>query len=262
MVPRKRGDDSRRVLPWALLLSVLTHAVLIPALLWFIVLHLIAPSMLKPAQDLALTTSVTLAKSTAKTVAPQTHNVPKVAPQPRPVLNPIHAPPPPRELAHVTPNATAAPQQPVQPRNPSFGQTLAAQQAQFAREAQQLHAQNNPLNVPTSAPYVPTTIKRSYFDDPGYQKRIHGGFAYLTPLEHFEQGTLSCYYVHYLMDFNSGGSDEGNIPWPVCYPHGHDAIASGQRYLPVPFPQPGYVLPAGTYIAQWLKENVYDQRPQ
>lgn len=65
---------------------------------------------------------------------------------------------------------------------------------------------------------------------------------------------MSCYYVHYYAQYSGGGSEEGNIPWPLCYPVDHDAMLPLDRShrLPIPSPPVGYVLPAGTTLAPLL----------
>lgn len=260
MVPRKRGDDSRRVLPWTLLLSLLVHAVLIPVLLWVIVARYIAPTMRPPEEaSLQSSTAVTIARRNRPVARPRTKPMPIV--RERHVPQPTAAPPPAHVLAQIQTHAPPRPLQ--QPRKISFGDQLAAQERAFAQEAQQLHAQNNPLSVATSVP-APTSIHRSYFDNPANVRRTQGFMAYLSSIKQWYDGDLSCHYAHYVTYMNGGGSDEGDIPWPVCYPRDHDLL-SMQSYrqiaLPVPVPQPGYVLPADTYISPWLRDNVYDRRP-
>jgi hypothetical protein len=251
MVPRKRGDDSRRVLPWALLLSILAHAVVIPILLWLVVARYLTPT-LKPPEQLSLTsTDVTIAHRNA-TVPNHRAKPQPVVQQPQPTVHQTPAPPPPRELAQEAPRAPI--QAPPQPHKASLGDQIAAQEQVFAREAQQLHAQSNPLNVPTEAPLAATTYKHSYFDDPAYQRRIQGGYAELESTEQWYDGNLSCHYAHYDLSYNAGGSEDGTIPWPICYPRNHDLMMiPGRRYLPVIGPQPGYVLPSGTDLTPFLK---------
>ncbi len=82
----------------------------------------------------------------------------------------------------------------------------------------------------------------------------------LTPLKHWLAGDLSCYYAQYDAQFSGGGSEQGVIPWPVCYPRNADAMIhpAYPHDLPVPFPPPGYVLPAGKYLTPLL-EGLYDR---
>jgi hypothetical protein len=236
MVPRKRGDDSRRVLPWALLLSLLAHAVAIPLLMWIILLQYMAPAMMRPPHDLLIQSS------TAVKIAEKSRPVPH-PPKPLRLVHPEQvvapataAPPPPHELAQIQRSAVG--ESPPQPHKASFGDQLAAQNRQFAREAQRLHFENNPLSVATNAPN-PTTFRRSYFDDPSNQKRVQGFMAYLSSTKQWYDGNLSCHYAAYSTQFNGGGNEDGIIPWPVCYPRDHDLLSIrsyANIVLPVPLP--------------------------
>ncbi|HEY5258757.1 MAG TPA: hypothetical protein VIJ12_10325 [Candidatus Baltobacteraceae bacterium] len=262
MVHRKRvDDDRRRVLPWALLLALLLHAALVPWLVWLFVLNHFVPPIMRQPQRLSIQTS------TATVTARKNRPMPLHPAKPHPVV-PQHiahakpAPPPPHELSQ---NIRNAPHVVQQPHHPSLGEQLAAQEQQFAREAQQLHAADNPLSIATSVPN-PTSIHRGYFDSPANQERASGFMAILSSTQQWFVGNLSCHYAHYSTQFNAGGTEEGDIPWPVCYPRDHDLMTIQSTYrhtisLPVPVPQPGYVLPPGMYITPFLRD-IYNQRPQ
>jgi len=70
----------------------------------------------------------------------------------------VHQPPAPRhELSRENPNA---PPQPPARKAPTLAQTLAKQEQDFAREAQQIHESNNPLSIATIAPLISTSRPR------------------------------------------------------------------------------------------------------
>ncbi len=143
----------------------------------------------------------------------------------------------------------------------SARQFVERQQEQLAREAARINANRAPLSLATSAP-DPSTFHRSIVDSGGVS-RIDYAEAYLLPLEHWFSGALSCYYVRYAASFSQGGNEKGEIPWPVCYPRDHDELAHGPypHRLSVPYPQPGYRLPRGTYLTPFM-QRIYNDRPQ
>ncbi|MDP9025799.1 MAG: hypothetical protein M3N13_10550 [Candidatus Eremiobacteraeota bacterium] len=153
----------------------------------------------------------------------------------------------------MRPNATPAPR--VSNAPASLAQTLAAQEQEFAREARAMHGNNNPLSIATIAPAPPSTFQRSYMDLSGRdsQERVS---AVLRVLSKFATETMHCYYVHYDAQFSGGGTDDGNIPWPICYPKDRDAMLPLDRVhsLPIPAPQPGYVLPPGIELSPLLRD--------
>ncbi|MDQ2865318.1 MAG: hypothetical protein M3R51_03765 [Candidatus Eremiobacteraeota bacterium] len=158
-----------------------------------------------------------------------------------------------REIAREEENAE--PQPPVAPKPATLAQTLAAQEREFARESRALHASNNPLSIATIAPRPPASYQRSYMDLSG-RDRENRIAAVLRVLSKFATNTMHCYYVHYDAQFSSGGTDAGNIPWPICYPKDRDAMLPLDRVhvLPIPVPPPGYVLPAGVELSPLLHD--------
>lgn len=195
----------------------------------------------------------------AKAVRPQ----PKAAAA-HPVIQ--HAPVPvpqarPTEIARIVPHASPQPH-PARARSASTSlqQQLAQQEQMFAREAQSLNAARSPLSVATSGPVAPSSKQISWLDTSGRAEQRETVEALLEPLpgHHWIADGMSCYYVHYFAQYGGGGTEEGNIPWPLCYPVGHDAMLPLDRShrLPIPKPPAGYVLPPGTTL-QPLLDAIY-----
>jgi hypothetical protein len=200
-----------------------------------------------------------------RAVSPQTHQpvAPRRAQVRRPKPQPTAASAP-HEIARETQNAPQQPPPSARPREAqqsSLAQTLAQNEQSFAREAQRLHAQSNPLSAATMSPDAASAMRKSYFDISGRFER-EGAQALLTPLKHWFDGNLSCYYVHYDAQFSGGGTEQGTIPWPVCYPRTADRMLPLDRThdLPIPVPPAGYALPAGTYLSPLLR-GIYERRP-
>ncbi len=209
-----------------------------------------------------------VALASVKRIAVKTLPRPAAAPQARPQRQRAH---PSQQAQPVTvPQEIERPQQLPRrsvhgrraPRSASgSAQTFVEQQqAELARVAARLNTERAPLSVATSAP-DPSTLRRSIVDSGGVS-RVDYAEAYLLPLEHWFSGGLSCYYVRYAASFSQGGNEKGEIPWPVCYPRAHDELAHGPypHELPVPYPQPGYRLPRGTYLTP-LMQHIYNDRP-
>jgi hypothetical protein len=160
----------------------------------------------------------------------------------------------PAEIARALPAASPQPR-PGKQREQSLSEQLALQSALFAQEAARLNAQHAPISIATMAPQQPETYQRSYIDASGANAREQVE-ALLLPKQHWFDASLSCYYVHYYAQWSGGGSEEGNIPWPVCYPRDHDAMLplNHPHVLPVPAPPIGYVLPPGISLTPLLRQ--------
>ncbi len=256
MITERDGTsrNERARLAWALLASAVLNLLLWPFFLWLFGARV---EMVRPAdrEILEASTSVRIerrtipqprqapSRSKPATAPPRSSSVTKQPPAHR------------RELARISPQGTPEPR-PAK-HEATLAQTLAAQEREFARESQAIHAANNPLSIATIAPQAPSTYQRSYMDLSGRdpQERVS---AVLTVLRTFATTTMHCYYVHYDAQFSEGGTDDGNIPWPVCYPKDHDAMLPLDRVhtLPIPAPQPDYRLPEGTILSPLL-DDIY-----
>lgn len=190
-------------------------------------------------------------------VAPAQQPVHVAEQRPRVQRRPVTKP---HEIAHIVRNAPPEPH-PQRSANPTLAQQLAAQEEQFAREAQRLHAQNAPLSAATISPEAASAMRKQYYNLSGQYDR-EGVQAVLTPVKHWYDGDQSCYYVRYDAQFSGGGSEDGTIPWPVCYPRTADRMLPLDRThaLPIPYPPPGYTLPARAYVTPLLR-GIYDKRP-
>ena len=252
--------DERARLAWALLTSALLNLLLWPFLVWLFGTKLVfVPPNPQREQFIVSSSAVRI----EHTVVPQPksapqRSVPKRQPK-QPVVEHKLEPKPPvehHELAREMPNA---PPQPP-PRQSSLVQQIAKDEREFTQESKTLNAANNPMSIATMAPQPPSTYHRSYMDLSG-KDRQEQVFAVLTVREKFQTANLDCYYVRYDAQFSGGGTDDGTIPWPVCYPKDHDAMLplDHPHSLPVPAPQPGYVLPPGTVLSPLLQE-IYDRK--
>ncbi len=192
--------------------------------------------------------------------APQEHPRRQNA-RPTQQSQPVVVPPQGVQEPQRTPRRSSNGRRPPQSALTSARQFVERQQRELAREAARINANRAPLSVATSAP-DPSTFRRSIVDSGGVS-RIDYAEAYLLPLEHWFSGALSCYYVRYAASFSQGGNEKGEIPWPVCYPRDHDELAHGPypHRLPVPYPQPSYRLPRGTYLTPFM-QHIYNDRPQ
>jgi len=265
---RDQERDTRNLL-WALLASVLIHALLLPAAFWSWT-RSVRLSQQPPQREWVV--SSTAVRIEHRTVPrPRSLRLPQpqpkppqpqpIAPQPLAKPQPVSPVAPRHELARVAPTAPPQPQKRSdRPATPSLQSQLEQQEQTFSQEVARLHEQNNPLSI--AAPHEPpaSTYRRTYFDVPGHREHNEVE-ALLVPLRHWYTGGLSCYYVRYIAQFSLGGGEDGVIPWPVCYPASNDAMANPPypHDLPIPIPQPDYVLPASTYLTPLLR-SIYDRR--
>ena len=270
MISEERSQErGAKTLLWAFVASILIHALVLPAAFWSWTRDVLLSHQPRQHEWVVSSTAVRIEHRTV----PQRRSLPSTAqrplpPQPRPVpprpqLQPRQARPaaPREEIARIAP--TAPPQskkRPEPPVAPSLESQLERQQQTFSQEVARLHERDNPLSI--AAPREPpaSAYRRTYFDVPGHSHREQVE-ALLIPLRHWLASNMSCYYVRYVAQYTSGGSEDGVIPWPVCYPAGDDAMASPPypHDLPIPLPQRDYVLPAGTYLTPLLK-SIYDRR--
>lgn len=246
--------DDRPRLAWALAASAVLNLLLWTISTWFFGARV---DMVRPNEREKLLVSSTSVRIEHR-IVPQPHNEPtRSLPQPahpHVAQRATKQPPAQREeIARINPKAP--PEQRAARKPATLAKTLAAQEQEFARESEAIHANNNPLSIATMAPEPPASYQRSYMDLSGRDQQEHVS-AVLRVLSKFSTGTMHCYYVHYDAEFSSGGTDDGNIPWPVCYPKDNDAMLPLDRVhsLPIPAPQPGYVLPPGVELSPLLRD--------
>lgn len=248
---------SKRRLSLAALLSLVFHAIAVPLLVWLLFARTLVIPPPRESERITVSSAIHLEKRN-RPLPRNIHTVAIPAPaQPRTTR--AHAAPPKPELARQSP--TAEPQPTLAPRRPAtLAQQLARQEAQFAQTAERLHRENNPLSVATPKG-PPASTRRQFINEMGQSRRTTY-YAVLTPNKHWFDGGLSCYYVDYDMQTDTGGEENGSIPWPLCYPRNHDAMLPLNRphSLPVPLPPAGYTAPPGTYMAPFLK-SIYEGKP-
>ncbi|MEO9170135.1 MAG: hypothetical protein ABI282_07330 [Candidatus Baltobacteraceae bacterium] len=252
-----RDDESREErarLAWALFASFILNIAIWTVSAWLFGAHVDMSRPNQREQYLVASTSVRIEHRTV----PQPQRAPSrsvaVPSHPRATHVTMRQPPAHREeISRTNPNATPVPRAAQKPA--TLAQTLAAQEQEFARESQSIHANNNPLSIATIAPQPPATYRRSYMDLSGEDQQEHVS-AVLRVLSKFVTATMHCYYVHYDAQFSGGGTDDGNIPWPVCYPKDNDAMLPLDRVhvLPIPKPQADYVLPPGVVLSPLLRD--------
>ncbi len=261
-------DRSRRTLALSLVASTAFNLAL-----WMLAAAIAGWSLKIPLRvkqhEREFVVSSTSLRIERRTVPRPIHHVAPPQPQ-KQALQPQHASPqaaaaparavrraaPPRELAREVPQAPPQPQHRPRPAKASSLQAqLAREEREFAREAQTLRESRAPLSIATITPQQPSTFRRTLLDESGGRPR-ESIDAILVPLpgKHWLANGLSCYYVHYYATYSTGGSEDGNIPWPVCYPAAHDAMLPLNRVhqLPIPEPPVGYVLPPGTALGPLL----------
>ncbi len=175
---------------------------------------------------------------------PQKERVAQPEPQARPT-----------ELARFTPTGTPVPRAERAKHEPaSLAAQLAQQEQMFAREAQQLNSSHT-NSLATNPPLPASAYHESPIDVSGREEQRESVEALLEPRQHFISRGMSCYYVHYYAQYSGGGTEDGNIPWPICYPVDHDEMLplNKTHRLPIPSPPSGYVLPPNVTLAPLLR---------
>jgi hypothetical protein len=260
-----RRDDRERLL-WSLLASAVLNLFTWASVIW--ATHLSFLQNMRP-QDLHEETLMVSSSSIeiSRKVIPQPQRVPNIErvaqpqprhvahatrPQPRPVPKPQARP---TEIARIEPHSTPVPRPDHKRQQSTLARQLAQQEQMFSQEVAQINAEHAPISIATIPPERPSTYQRSYMDLSGNNthERVE---ALLLPKQHWFTTSMSCYYVHYYAQWSGGGTEDGNIPWPVCYPRDHDAMLPLNRphMLPVPAPPEGYVLPPGTPLSPLLRQ--------
>lgn len=248
------GDDRRggRLLLWGLALSIAIHALvaMLSSWLWLVKLPIFTA---KPPERETVIASTAVRIEPRPVPQPRTHAQPHAAP--RPAARP-------HELARQAPRAQPQPTPRQVARNEpsSLQQQIAQQEQTFSQELARLRASNNPLSIAANPRESPAAYRRTYFDVAGHRD-FDAVQVQLIPIRHWLTSTTICYYARYVAQYTHGGSEEGTIPWPVCYPIGDDKIANPSfvHDIPVPVPPPNYVLPPGTYLTPLLA-RIYAKR--
>jgi hypothetical protein len=268
MISQERDEKprGRLLLLWATLLSVAIHALVIPLAAWLASINLTLVTARPPERE-------TVVASTAVRIErrpmpqPRVRVLPPSAParsatRPRVEQRAAPAAARPPELARESPSAVPQPTpQEIRRNEPAtLEQQIAQQERAFSQEIARLRARDNPLSLATRAPAPPAVYHRTYFDVPGHRD-VDAVQVQLIPLRHWYTSATICYYTRYVAQYTHGGTEDGTIPWPVCYPVNDDKIAHPPfvHDVPIPIPPPDYVLPAGTYLTPLLA-RIYAKR--
>ena len=229
-------ENRSATIAWALLASLFTNLLGWVVALFFVNWHVAQPQIEEREYAVA-SSSITLSRR----VVPKPNRVvvPPAQPQPQPQPRKQRQ----QRVAIVKPNGT----QPIQRQTQNVAPQL---QTQFNAPA---HA---PISIATIEPQPPSTYQRTFMDLNGVDPREHvEALLEPSPENHrIEEGESCYYYVHYSAQWSGGGSEEGTIPWPICYPADHDAMLPlGRTHaLPIPEPPPYWRLPPGTPLSPLL----------
>ena len=241
------------MLPYALLLSLLAHFVILPLLFWSIAVQL--PKEITPPEERVTSTMVTISSRTIpKPMQPAAQSNAPVTPQrqqetqpDQPIRQtPVPETPAPRhELSHDSPTAPPqAPQRPnVQPTSAqkTLQQQLNEQQQQYARVAARLSQENRTVSIATIAPSTPSARYVNDFNESGTRDAFRGGNGLLFPERSWHPDPAhTCYYASYSFRYNSGASEEGVVPWPLCYPINNDEFKKPPHPMELETPAPGF----------------------
>jgi hypothetical protein len=251
---RERKED-RTTLVWSLLVSGFANLMAWMLLAWVIALrtHVIVTMQQQAAEVITVTSSsLNIAKGGQPARA---RSKPQQAPRrviPQPQAQPT-------ELARITPNGTPVPRSaPRKQQAGSLAEQLAQQQVAFQHEADQLNAQSTALAIATIDPNQAGNAHQPFQMEvsglPGEPRRGEGT---IDPTRQWFEGGLDCYYAQYMYHYPDGHTEDGQIPWQMCFPRRSDPFLRGRHSMPMPLPMPGYRLPAGVALTP-LEQETYD----
>lgn len=254
---RARAANRRRnrVFEIAIVLSILIHFVIGPL---FSRHGLSVLSQNVPPDMVVMSSAIRIERRPVPKPQPRVLKVvqPHPRPQPRPEKRVVEKPQPPRtkheqiQTPHLESRIAQTQASPVPERQPQKS-AFEKQEQQFAKTIAQAQAQQNPLNVPSSAPAAP---KRYTLQFEGKDAQLNRGEGILTPIKSWSEGGYNYYYVDYQVVFANGTRDQGRVPWPIRYRPNVDPFALNERGpFPLPAPLPGYVLPQGLPLGPVLR---------
>jgi hypothetical protein len=235
------------VLFWAFVLSIGFHLVAGPLLAWLLRARFISGAQqLQPVETISITSSALRFERRPQPQRPSPIHPPAPQPKPRAVTKSAPEQAPHRELARITPRAAiSVPRETTHhgPQTQSFSQQLAQQQQQFTKTIARLREENNPVVGAAQPVSAPATTKRYTFNFSGSIGSPNIGQGILYPTQAWQRGPWDYYYVRYWVLYPDGTSETGSVPWPVRFPQSQDPIKLGWRTMPLPGPEPGYVMP-------------------
>ena len=217
-----------------------------PLIAWLLRAQFVSGAQhLQPIETITVSSSVVHFERRPKAQRPSVRP-PATQPEPRTVARSQPEQARHRELARITPRALISVPR-VSSRNEtqtqSFSQQPAKQQVQFTQTIARLREENNPV-AGAARPVAVSPPKRYASDFSGSIGSPNIGEGILYPTQSWQVGPWDYYYVRYWVLYPDGTSETGTVPWPVRFPQSQDPIKLGWRSMPLPGPQPGYVLPA------------------
>ena len=238
----------RRTLAWSVLVSAVIHVVVL-SLIFYALARMITSSQ-GASEQVSETTAISIDARIKPKPIPKPH-------ERRPVRV---APPPPaptrHELAKIAVDAT--PQPPERP-HVTIVSSIQHDRLSFANEVAQLNAHNNPHVIATIDPASAQASSKSYAFEPSRagDSDAHGD-GIITPMRSWQEHGMDCYYARYEYTYASGASEEGRIPWPVCFDPASDPFHQPPHQMPFPLPLAGYTLPPGIYMPP-LEKAIYEE---
>ena len=232
---------------WAFLFSIAFHLIAGPLLAWLLRAQFIAGAQhLQPVETISMSSAIRL-EQRPQPHSPSLIRPPSQQPAPRTIARPQIDQAPHRELARITPRAVISlPRVSAHhgPQTQSFSDQLALQQQQFTKTIAKLREENNPVVSAAQPVTAPATVKRYTYNFSGSIGSPNIGQGILYPFQSWQRGTWDYYYVRYWVQYPDGTSETGTVPWPVRFPQSLDPIKLGWRSMPLPGPEPGYVMPS------------------
>lgn len=235
---------ARRALAVCFILSLLLHATLGPLLVWLLHFSSKPIDFSKPVR-VTLSSALRIERRIAprRPARPVKQHARIRVTRPRAPIAPSAQPP--RELARITPHARR--HLAARPR-PAFRLTAAAierEQVAFEQTIERARTANNPLISAKRRLATPAAQKPVHLDIAGELGARYPGEGVLVPVRSWHDGGYDYYYVRYWVQYPSGETESGVVPWPIRFPPSNDPFTHGIHHMPLPKPLPGYVLPAG-----------------
>ncbi|HLI96348.1 MAG TPA: hypothetical protein VKT72_09710 [Candidatus Baltobacteraceae bacterium] len=246
-----RARKTRRARPffWFMLLSGVLHFFAVALLALFVFRHFVP--LAQPKQQ-----PVMVSISSATRIQHRSHPIPAQ----KPLIRPVY---PRREL--IARRETARPSQEPkrvvvrphaqQPATLTTAQ-IQAQTLAYERTIAQAKAADDPVAGAASSKITPTASRPTKLNiDGSFGRPQPEGVLY--PEKRWVDGPYAYYYVRYTAEYADGTIESGDVPWPIRFPLSDDPFARHIHRIPLPGPQPNFVLPAGVAL-QPLVKNCYD----
>lgn len=242
-------EGRRKTMAWSALASAAFHVVVLSLLFYAFARIVITPEGSR--ESVSDTTAIEIEAPIVQKRTVKHHRVAKPASQPPPA--PAY-----HELAKENIEAPPQPPPPQHP-HPAGVSSIERDRTAFAQEVAQLNQGNSPHAIPTIDPASAESASKSYAFDAGrYSNGDSHGNGLITPVRGWHERGLDCYYARYEYTYPSGASEEGSIPWPVCFDPASDPFHEPPHPMPFPLPEAGYTLPPGTVMPP-LERQAYQE---